>query len=47
MGYDNVARLFHWATVLLVLVMIPVGLVLRDGVVARMWPPLRARLRRT
>ena len=26
MGYDTVSRLFHWVTVLLVLVMIPVGL---------------------
>ena len=28
MGYDTVSRLFHWVTVLLVLVMIPVGLVM-------------------
>lgn len=28
MGYTTVARLFHWVTVLLVLVMIPVGLVM-------------------
>jgi cytochrome b561 len=27
-GYDTVSRLFHWLTVLLVLVMIPVGLVM-------------------
>ena len=26
LGYDTVARLFHWLTVLLVLIMIPVGL---------------------
>lgn len=28
MGYDAVARSFHWVTVLLVLVMIPVGLIM-------------------
>ena len=32
MGYDNVARLFHWATLLLVLVMIPVGLVMTQDI---------------
>lgn len=32
MGYGNVARLFHWATVLLVLVMIPVGLVMTQDI---------------
>jgi cytochrome b561 len=31
-GYDNVARMFHWATVLLVLVMIPAGLIMTQDV---------------
>jgi len=32
MGYNNVARMFHWATVLLVLVMIPAGLLMTQDV---------------
>ena len=33
MGYDVVSRLFHWVTVLIVLVMIPVGLYMtQDGI---------------
>ena len=32
MGYNNVARMFHWATVLLVLVMIPAGLLMTQDI---------------
>lgn len=32
MGYGTVARLFHWVTVLLVLVMIPVGLIMTQDI---------------
>ena len=32
MGYDTVARLFHWVTVLLVAVMIPIGLIMTQEV---------------
>jgi len=31
-GYDKVARMFHWVTVLLVLVMIPAGLIMTQDV---------------
>src|SRR6478735_1543460 len=32
MGYNNVARMFHWTTVLLVLVMIPAGLLMTQDI---------------
>ncbi len=40
MGYGTVSRLFHWVTVLLVLVMIPVGLVMTQDVPRSLQDPL-------
>lgn len=41
MGYDVVSRLFHWVTVLIVLVMIPVGLYMtQDGIPKTTQDPL-------
>jgi cytochrome b561 len=41
MGYDTVARLFHWVTVIAVLIMIPVGLTMIQEGLPR---PLQDRL---
>src|SRR5919106_1275226 len=41
MGYGVVSRLFHWVTVLIVLVMIPVGLTMtQDGLPRSIQDPL-------
>ncbi len=40
MGYGTLARLFHWTTVLLVLVMIPVGLIMIQDIPRGMQDPL-------
>ena len=40
MGFGTVSRLFHWVTVLLVAVMIPVGLVMTQDVPKSVQDPL-------
>jgi cytochrome b561 len=40
MGFDTVSRLFHWITVLLVAVMIPVGLVMTQDIPRSVQDPL-------
>lgn len=40
MGYGVVARIFHWGTVLMVLVMIPVGLIMTQDVPRYIQDPL-------
>jgi cytochrome b561 len=40
MGFDTVSRLFHWVTVLLVALMIPVGLVMTQDVPRSLQDPL-------
>ena len=40
MGYGTVSRLFHWVTVLLVLVMIPVGLIMTQEIPRPLQDPL-------
>ena len=32
MGYDRVARTFHWGTLVLVLIMIPAGLIMTQDI---------------
>ena len=40
MGFGTVSRLFHWVTVLLVAVMIPVGLVMTQDIPRSVQDPL-------
>lgn len=40
MGFDTVSRLFHWVTVLLVAVMIPVGVVMTQDIPRSVQDPL-------
>ena len=40
MGYGIVARVFHWLTVLLVLIMIPVGLIMTQDLPRTIQDPL-------